>query len=74
MQQFFGMMISACYKVVENDHKEKHFVVYKRAEKHGDPILQHAFQLSLVFTSKQPTLYDFEEGVLRQSLQVFLFQ
>ena len=73
MQQFFGIMISALYKLKDTEHKLKHFVVYEEVNRKGPNILQHAFQRSLEFNSKSPVIGNYEEKVLKKSLQVLLF-
>ena len=63
-------MITAAYEMKETEHMKKPFVIYEAVENHDSTLLQHALQMSLALATRKQVKYDFEEGVLQQSIQV----
>ena len=50
LRGFFGILFAALYDVKTKE--DRHFLVYDEAKLHGTKLLQHAFQLSIEFTTK----------------------
>ena len=70
LKGFFGILFAALYNVKTKE--DRHFLVYDEAEFYGTKLLQHAFQLSIEFTTKESIMQAFENRILHLSLQVRL--